>query len=62
MPIGGDPATREDDIFWYVTDNSRVTERTGWRPVRSPRDLLTDVVSWVRENRTSWEAGQDERA
>jgi len=51
--IDSDPATNAVDIPWYITDHSRVTTATGWRPKRTPRDIVRDIASWVRANEST---------
>lgn len=41
------PEIRTADVKLYVTDNSRVTAATGWRPTRTPRDILHDLHAWM---------------
>lgn len=50
LEIGADEATREGDVRVYVTDNRRVTDAVGWRPRRSPREILSDIHSWITAN------------
>jgi CDP-paratose 2-epimerase len=44
------PETRQADIKLYITDNTRVTEETGWKPETSPKHIISDVYNWIREN------------
>ncbi|MBL8747998.1 MAG: NAD-dependent epimerase/dehydratase family protein [Planctomycetes bacterium] len=53
--IGKDPETRAADIPFYVTDNARVTARTGWQPRRTVDHVLDDVFAWLREHRGALE-------
>ncbi len=46
-PVTGTGAV---DVRLYVTDNALVTAATGWRPARSPRDVLADIHGWLREH------------
>jgi CDP-paratose 2-epimerase len=50
-PLGSVPQTRQNDLIWYVTDNSRVSRAFGWIPKRSVRDTLADTSRWIRSNR-----------
>jgi CDP-paratose 2-epimerase len=46
-------SSREDrpgDVRLYVTDNTRVTEATGWRPTRGPERILRDIHQWMVAN------------
>ncbi len=50
LSIGSEPETRPADVPIFVTDNARVTERTGWTPKRSVADTIEDTVRWIREH------------
>lgn len=50
IPMGSDPVDREADIRLYITDNSKVTEQTGWRPEKGIGTILEDITDWVRSN------------
>ena len=41
---------RPADIPIYVTDNSKITELSGWKPTKSVNDILTDTYNWMIEN------------
>ena len=45
------PETHPADIPYYVTDNRRVTEETGWAPRRSVEAILDEVFEWLTDNR-----------
>lgn len=44
------PETRTADIPLYLTDNSLVTELTGWTPTHSVHAIMEDVFKWIGEN------------
>jgi CDP-paratose 2-epimerase len=48
VPMTSERKTRPFDIKWYVTDNHRVTEATGWSPRTSASETLTSIAEWVR--------------
>ena len=50
VAITADDDGRPGDVPLYLSDCSRLFGRTGWRPERSPREILTDILSWVDEN------------
>ena len=52
VPIASQAENRQADIALYLTDNSRVTELTGWQPTRSVEQIVTEVYHWLRENET----------
>jgi CDP-paratose 2-epimerase len=45
------PANRAADIRIYVTDNSYVTLRTGWKPQIEPRQIIREIASWIEEHK-----------
>lgn len=42
--------TRDADIPLYLTDNTRITEATGWVPTISPDAIIEEIVEWLREH------------
>lgn len=48
--IGSQAETRYADIPWYISDISKVTKKTGWKPSISVRQMVDDTVSWIRED------------
>jgi CDP-paratose 2-epimerase len=55
IPIGSNPDTSAADVPFYVTDNSLVTDATGWTPRRRIDAILDDVFAWLRENQRDLE-------
>ncbi|MFZ0590375.1 MAG: NAD-dependent epimerase/dehydratase family protein [Bryobacteraceae bacterium] len=39
---------RPADVRIYLTDNRNLTQFRGWRPRRSPEDVLTDIYQWIK--------------
>ena len=50
VPIAASAEHRPGDIPWYITDNSRVMAATGWKPEKGVREIMTDMLRWIREN------------
>jgi len=50
IAIGAVPEDRPADVRWYVTDHSKVTEATGWRPEKDVRTIVEDVCAWAKEH------------
>jgi CDP-paratose 2-epimerase len=50
VPIAAGTEDRPGDVPLYLSDCSRLFEATDWRPARSPREVLTEILAWVREN------------
>lgn len=51
IEIGGDPETRPADIPIYITDNSAITDATGWTPEHDVRRVLADTAEWMQNNK-----------
>jgi CDP-paratose 2-epimerase len=41
---------RTADIPIYLSDNSKITAASGWRPLMTPREIIEDIFGWIREN------------
>jgi CDP-paratose 2-epimerase len=41
---------RAGDIPLYITDNSRVTAATGWKPEMNAGTILEDIFEWMKKN------------
>jgi CDP-paratose 2-epimerase len=41
---------RTADIRIYVTDNEKITEKTGWKPKRDLKKLVSDTFEWLSNN------------
>lgn len=50
--ITAQPETRPADIPLYITDNTRVTESTGWRPTIPVSTIVSDIHQWLETNRS----------
>lgn len=42
--------TRPGDIRIYITDNSKVTARTGWKPKITINQIVEEIATWIRNN------------
>lgn len=42
---------RDADIRIYMTDNTRVTQVTGWKPTILPREIISDIANWIENNK-----------
>jgi CDP-paratose 2-epimerase len=50
IQINSIEGNRKADIPLYITDNTKVTDYTGWSPSISVHETLTDVFHWMKEN------------
>lgn len=50
IPIKAVPETRTADIRLYITDNTKVTNLTGWKPEIGIRKIVEDITLWLDKN------------
>lgn len=41
---------RAGDIRIYITDNSKITERTGWKPEITVDQIIQEISGWIGQN------------
>jgi len=51
VPVEPVTESRAADVPVYLTDNARVEAATGWKPKRSPSDILEDIAAWAGAHR-----------
>jgi CDP-paratose 2-epimerase len=55
IPISRVAENRPADIRLYVTDNSKVTALTGWKPEIGMEQIVEEITEWLAENREALE-------
>jgi CDP-paratose 2-epimerase len=55
IDIDKDPKTRDNDIPWYVSDCSKINTLMRWHPKITPKEVIEQLVIWMRENQQSLE-------
>ncbi|WP_234736582.1 NAD-dependent epimerase/dehydratase family protein [Tellurirhabdus bombi] len=55
IPINQVSENRAADIRLYVTDNTKVTNLTGWKPELGIKEIVSDITKWLDENRAALE-------
>lgn len=50
ISVTPDLVDRKADIRSYISDCSKVEAASGWRPKRSPADVVRDIHCWISEN------------
>lgn len=50
IPIKEVPENRAADIRIYITDNSKVTQETGWKPNISVKQIVQEIYDWIKSN------------
>jgi CDP-paratose 2-epimerase len=53
LDIASTPETRPGDVPVYVTDNTRIEQRFGWRPARTVEQIARDLHAWAAANETA---------
>ncbi len=53
VPIGGTDERRPGDVPLYLSDCSRLFEATTWRPRKGAREILNEILAWVRDNESA---------
>ncbi|HPG69714.1 MAG TPA: NAD-dependent epimerase/dehydratase family protein [Candidatus Hydrogenedentes bacterium] len=56
IEITADPTDRPADLRLYISDNTRVTKVTGWRPEKDVRTIVADIHAWILEHREALRA------
>jgi len=55
IPINKVAENRPADIRLYVTDNTKVTALTGWKPEIGIEQIVEEITAWLAENREALE-------
>lgn len=55
IPIKPVNETRKADVPVYITDNTKISKVTGWKPEKSVKDIAFDVYQWINENQKALE-------
>ena len=50
--VGEEPENRPADLRIYITDNSRISLESGWKPEKNVEMILTDIFAWLHANET----------
>ncbi len=51
IPIERVVDARVADVRIYITDNSKITTRTGWKPEKKSKEIIIDIHEWIKENK-----------
>ncbi len=47
IPVHAVDSNRPADLALYITDSSRISAATGWRPKRTPEQTLRSIYNWI---------------
>ena len=50
VPINSISEDRAGDIRIYITDNSKVIEKTGWKPEITVDQIIKEIADWINDN------------
>ncbi|HEV2723893.1 MAG TPA: NAD-dependent epimerase/dehydratase family protein [Thermoleophilaceae bacterium] len=50
VPVSAELADRPADVPIYLSDCTELFARTDWRPSRTPREILADIVTWASQH------------
>jgi CDP-paratose 2-epimerase len=50
IKISGELLNRPADLKIYVTDNTKITQHTGWKPEVNIKDTFNEILLWLKEN------------
>lgn len=53
VPVKSVNEARPGDIRIYITDNSKITGRTGWKPQITVEQIIEEISNWIKENSES---------
>jgi len=56
LDIASRPETRPGDVPIYVTDNTRIEQRFGWRPLRDVGTVARDLYDWIHADEAALRA------
>ncbi len=56
IPFESIAENRQADIRLYITDNTRVTRLTNWKPEIKVEEILEDIYQWIRKNENDLES------
>lgn len=45
------PETRANDMIWYVTDSSKLINKSGWNVKKNIDDILLDTFNWITDHK-----------
>lgn len=44
------PENRPADLRIYISDNSLIESKIGWKPEKTTKDIFTDIYHWLKDN------------
>lgn len=50
IQIASEIENRPADLRIYITDNSKIEQEIGWKPLKTPSQIFSDIYHWISEN------------
>ncbi|CAG1771073.1 CDP-paratose 2-epimerase [uncultured bacterium] len=50
IPVESVNEDRAGDIRIYITDNSKITKKTGWKPQITVEQTIKEIADWIKDN------------
>lgn len=50
IDIGSEKENRPADLKVFITDNSKIENEIGWKPLKTVEDTFSDIYNWIRTN------------
>jgi CDP-paratose 2-epimerase len=44
------PDARMADVRIYISDNSKINNEIGWKPMHTARETFEDIYLWIKNN------------
>lgn len=56
IKIESETMNRPADLRIYITDNSKITNETGWKPKKNTKNIFEDIYYWISNNASQLES------
>lgn len=56
IEIASELQNRPADLRIYITDNSKITNETGWKPEKTIQTIFSDIYNWINQNENDLKA------
>ena len=55
VPLASEPETASTDVPIYLSDHTRISRHTGWKPQRGVREIVADTARWIEAHESTLE-------
>jgi len=53
VPVEKITQNRPNDLIWYITDNTQITNVCNWRPEKTVEQTVSDIADWINSHRSA---------